>query len=165
MKTQVDRLNSRSPIFNKILLVSSSGGHFRGLQALEDYWQTCDRVWVTFRSATTELALAEESVYWAWGPTNRNVVNLLRNLKLAFSILLRERPDIVLTTGAGVAVPFIIMGKLFGAKAIFIESITRVKSLSLSARLVRLCTDEIYVHWPQILKKYPQSKLISSEFI
>ncbi|MEM9537464.1 MAG: UDP-N-acetylglucosamine--LPS N-acetylglucosamine transferase [Cyanobacteria bacterium P01_E01_bin.45] len=149
----------------KVLLVSSTGGHFRGLQELEGYWKQCDRVWVTFRSGTTEAALADETVYWAWGPTNRNVGNLLRNLKMAVSVLWNERPDLVLTTGAGVAVPFIAIGKLLGAKTVFVESITRVKTLSLSAKLVRPCLDALYVHWPQLLKLYPQATLIPSQLM
>ncbi|MGK7906400.1 MAG: UDP-N-acetylglucosamine--LPS N-acetylglucosamine transferase [Synechococcus sp.] len=164
MVTPVNRLNSNlaQPAIQKVLLVSSTGGHFRALQRLEGYWSHCDRVWVTFRSETTEAALASESVYWAWGPTNRNIVNLLRNLGLALTVLLAERPDLVLTTGAGVAVPFLALGKVLGAKAVFVESITRVQTLSLSAKLLRPCLDAIYVHWPQLLQNHPKAQLIQS---
>ncbi|MEM7715539.1 MAG: UDP-N-acetylglucosamine--LPS N-acetylglucosamine transferase, partial [Cyanobacteria bacterium P01_A01_bin.68] len=64
-----------------------------------------------------------------------------------------------------VAVPFIAIGKLLGAKTVFVESITRVKTLSLSAKLVRPCLDALYVHWPQLLKHYPQATLIPSQSI
>ena len=149
----------------KVMLVSSTGGHFRGLQELEGYWKDCDRVWVTFRSGTTEAALAGENVYWAWGPTNRNIGNLLKNLKMSVSVVWKERPDMVLTTGAGVAVPFILMGKLLGAQTVFVESITRVTTLSLSAKLVRPCLDTLYVRWPQLHKLYPKTTLIPSRLM
>ena len=68
----------------------------------------------------------------------------------------------VLTTGAGVAVPFLAIGKVLGAKAVFVESITRVRTLSLSAKLLRPCLDAIFVHWPQLLQRYPQAQLIPS---
>lgn len=164
MVKPLHRCNSTlsQPAIKKVLLVSSTGGHFRALQRLESYWSHCDRVWVTFQSSTTEAALASETVYWAWGPTNRNIVNLLRNLRLALTVLLAERPDMVLTTGAGVAVPFLAIGKVLGAKAVFVESITRVRTLSLSAKLLRPCLDAIFVHWPQLLQRYPQAQLIPS---
>jgi beta-1,4-N-acetylglucosaminyltransferase len=65
-----------------------------------------------------------------------------------------------LTTGAGVAVPFLIVGKLLGSQTIFIESITRVQQLSLSARLVLPFLDVLYVYWPQLKIRYPKAELI-----
>lgn len=62
---------------------------------------------MTFKTSTTSKELQEEKVYWAFNPTNRNFLNLLRNLALAWKIVHSERPDLILTTGAGVAIPFI----------------------------------------------------------
>ncbi len=144
----------------KVLLVCSSGGHFKALQQLQPFWQDYERTWVTFKTATTEAALKDEKVYWAYSPTNRNIPNLLRNLRLAFSVIKRNPPDLVITTGAGVAVPFLILGKLWGSQTVFIESITRVSNLSLSAKLALPFLSVIYVHWPQLQTRYPQSELI-----
>ncbi len=147
----------------KVLLVCSSGGHFKAIQQLQPFWSEHERHWVTFKTATTQAALANEAVDWAYSPTNRNLPNLMRNLFLAFRVLNRDRPDLVLTTGAGVAVPFLILGKLRGSQTVFIESVTRVTSLSLSARLVLPFLNLIYVHWPQLQAKYPQAALIMSQ--
>ncbi|MEB3192725.1 MAG: PssD/Cps14F family polysaccharide biosynthesis glycosyltransferase [Snowella sp.] len=145
----------------KILLVCSSGGHFKALEQIHDFWLGHDRSWVTFKTSTTSKELEEEKVYWAFSPTNRNLPNLLRNLGLAWKIVHQERPDLILTTGAGVAVPFIIVGKLMGSQTVFVESITRIKQLSLSARLVLPFLDILYVQWPQLKARYPQAELIS----
>ena len=75
-------------------------------------------------------------------------------------VILKERPQLVLSTGAGVVVPFIILAKLCGIQTAFIESFTRVKELSLSARLVLPFLDALYVQWEQLQAKYPQAKLI-----
>jgi len=144
----------------KIMLVCSAGGHFRAMQELQPFWSNHQRVWVTFRTATAEAALASETAYWAWSPTNRNLPNLIRNYGLAWSLLLKEQPDLVISTGAGIAVPFLVLAKLFGKQTVFIESITRVEQLSLSARLALPFLDEIYVHWPQLQVRYPQSQLV-----
>lgn len=147
----------------KVLLVCSSGGHFKGLQQLQPFWENHDRVWVTFRTATTENALTGEKVYWAYSPTNRNLPNLLKNLILAFQVINKTRPQLILSTGAGVAVPFLIMGKLFGCQTAFVESVTRIQTLSLSAKLVLPFLSILYVQWPQLQARYPQAELITPQ--
>lgn len=146
-----------------ILLVCSSGGHFKALQQLRPFWGAYPHRWVTFRTATTEQCLQGETVHWAFSPTNRNLPNLLRNLWLALVILRRVRPRLILSTGAGVAVPFLILGRLFGSQVVFVESITRTHTLSLSARLVRPFLHVLYVHWPRLQARYPRSELITEE--
>jgi UDP-N-acetylglucosamine:LPS N-acetylglucosamine transferase len=144
----------------KVLLISSTGGHFQALQALHAFWNQHECCWVTFKTVATELVLKQEKVYWAYSPTNRNIPNLIRNFWLAFYVLWREKPELVLSTGAGVAVPFIILAKLAGVKTAFVESFTRVEELSLSARLVLPFLDVLYVRWEQLQAKYPKAKLI-----
>ncbi|MEA5443729.1 PssD/Cps14F family polysaccharide biosynthesis glycosyltransferase [Cyanobium gracile] len=146
----------------QLLLVCSSGGHFKGLFQLEPFWRLHQRSWVSFDSATTRQALEGEQVSWAYSPTNRHLPNLLRNALLAWTVLRRQRPDVILSTGAGVAVPFLILGKLLGHKTVFVESITRIETLSLSARLVLPFLDLLYVHWPQLQARYPRAVLITS---
>jgi UDP-N-acetylglucosamine:LPS N-acetylglucosamine transferase len=143
-----------------ILLVSSSGGCFNNLLQLRPFWSLHERLWITPRTPMAEEALAGERVAWSFSPTTRNLPNLLRNLLLALRLLLQERPTLVLSTGAGVAVPFLVLGRLMGARTVFIESVSRVTSLSLSARLVRPFLTVLYVHWPELQRRYPQAELI-----
>lgn len=142
------------------MLICSTGGHFRAIQELKAFWETQERIWVTFDTPATQNFLVGEKVYWAWSPTNRNLKNLVRNFLLAWKVLSKERPFLVISTGAGVAVPFLIISKILGSKTVFIESITRVKQLSLTARLVLPFLDVLYVHWEQLKSLYPMSQLI-----
>ena len=144
----------------KILLVCSTGGHFRALQNLDRFWKKYEHCWITFRTKGTEIALKDARVYWAYSPTNRNILNLIRNFYLAWKVMGQEKPQMILSTGAGVSVPFIIMGKINGCKTVFVESYTRVQELSLSAKIVRSFLDILYVQWPQLQEKYPQAQLI-----
>lgn len=146
----------------KVLLVCSSGGHFKTLYQLRSFWEAQPHHWVTFRTTVTEAQLSGEPVEWAWSPTNRNIPNLIRNLGLAWRILRRDRPDLIVSTGAGVAVPFLCLGRLLGSHTIFIESITRVNDLSLSAKLSLPFLNGLYVHWEQLQHRYPKAKLISA---
>ncbi len=144
----------------KVLLVCSSGGHFKALQQLRPFWEEHERIWVTFHTATTDIFLAGEKVYWAYSPTNRNLPNLFKNLLLAFKVLRQTQPNLIISTGAGVAVPFLILGKLFGSHTVFIESVTRINTLSLSAKLVLPFLSVLYVQWPQLQARYPQAELV-----
>ena len=144
-----------------LMLISSTGGHFRTLIDIKAFWKDKSRCWVTLKSKSTESVLQEENVYWAFGPTNRSIKNLFKNLFFAGKVITKEKPKIIVTTGAGVAVPFVILGKLMGTQIIFIESITRVEELSLSAKLLLPLIDRLYVRWPQLQAKYPRTELIS----
>lgn len=127
--------------YKKIMVICSSGGHFTYAQSLMPFIeQFQDMCWVTFNTATTEAQIKtdKQRKYWAYSPTNRNLPNLIRNLILAFKVLNHERPDVVLSTGAGVAVPFLILAKfLYRKKTVFIESKTRINKLSLSAQILK----------------------------
>jgi beta-1,4-N-acetylglucosaminyltransferase len=147
----------------KILLVCSSGGHFKAIQQLRPFWKDHERVWITFKTVTTEAALTDETVHWDYSPTNRNLPNLVKNLGLALKVLMGDRPDLIVTTGAGVAVPFLILGKLRGSQTVFIESVTRVTSLSLSAKLTLPFLSTLYVHWSQLQILYPKAELIGTQ--
>ena len=141
-------------------MVASSGGHLRQLLVLRPWWADKDRFWVTFDKADARSALVSERAYWCHYPTNRNLLNLVRNAWLAARVLRRERPQLVVSTGAAVAVPFFYLGKLFGAKTIFIEVVDRVHRPTLTGRLVRPVTDQYVVQWPEQQALYPGAEVI-----
>ncbi len=136
-----------------LALVCSGGGHFLQLHLLGEVWADCSRFWVTFSGPDTQSLLEGERVYWAHSPTNRHPGNLLRNLGLAWRVLRRERPSHILSSGAGVGVPFIWMGRLLGIPTIYLEELTRIRTFSLSARLVRPITRHFLVQWPDLLAR------------
>ena len=59
----------------------------------------------------------------------------------------------ILSTGAALAVPFFIVGKMHGCRLVFVESLTRVHGLSLSGRLVYPLADAVFVQWPQAARR------------
>jgi UDP-N-acetylglucosamine:LPS N-acetylglucosamine transferase len=134
----------------RLLLVSSTGGHLLQLVALREAWDGFEPVWVTFDAPDSRALLAGEEVVHAHSPTNRNVPNLLRNLGLALRVVRRVRPAAIVTTGAGVAVPFAWVGRLFGARVVYVESLTRIDSPSLTYRLIRPVVSRTYVQWPEL---------------
>lgn len=141
----------------KLCLVCSSGGHFLELFYLKEFWQSHDRFWVTFLEKDVMPLLKNERSYDAYHPTNRNVVNFIRNIFLAFRLLKKERPDCLVSTGAGVAVPFIYAAKMLGIKTVYLELMTRVERLSLTGALVYPVVDHLLVQWPELAAKYKKA--------
>jgi UDP-N-acetylglucosamine:LPS N-acetylglucosamine transferase len=106
-------------------------------------------VWVTTRAADTEALLRDERKIYAYVPTSRNLKNMFRNLWLSAVVVRRYRPDVLLSTGGGVTFPAFIVGKLTGARLIYVESLTRVDGPSLTGRLVYPLVDRFFVQWPE----------------
>ena len=73
-------------------------------------------------------------------------------------MLRRERPRLLLTTGAGVAVPLVYAARLFRIPVIWVEGIERVEDLSLSARLAAPATTRLFVQWPEAASRHRRAE-------
>lgn len=132
----------------KVMLVASSGGHLAHLLWLRPWWDAHERTWVTFNTPDAVAALADEQIAWAVWPTNRNPWNFVRNLVRAVGVVRRERPDVLVTSGAGVAVPFVLVAKAQGVPCVYLEVYDRVTTVTLTARLLARVVDEVVCQWP-----------------
>lgn len=157
-------LRRRAGRVTEVLLVCSTGGHLLQLRALEEVWRDRSRAWVTFDKSDARSLLRDEHVCFAYGPTNRSVANLARNLVLAWRLLGRLRPGAILTTGAGVAVPFAWIGFLRRIPVVYVESFTRIDQPSASCRLIAPFASSVYVQWPALTKALPRSVYAGSVF-
>lgn len=144
----------------RLLLVGSSGGHLAQLSALESWWRDRERLWVTFRTPDAESRLRDENVRWAYFPTTRSVANLLRNLVLAFRVIRRNRPDVVVSTGAGVAFPFFVVARLYRIRTVYLEVYDRLDTPTLTGRLCRPWSTLFCVQWEEQRALYKNAKVI-----
>jgi UDP-N-acetylglucosamine:LPS N-acetylglucosamine transferase len=144
------------------MLVSSTGGHLAQLTALRPWWQRHRRTWVTFDKADARSTLAGERVVHAYHPTTRNIRNLLRNSWLAFRLVPQERPDVIVSTGAGVALPFFVMARRLGIPTVYLEVYDRVQDQTLTGRLCRHLATAFCVQWPEQLELYPGSERVGT---
>jgi UDP-N-acetylglucosamine:LPS N-acetylglucosamine transferase len=145
----------------RVALVGSSGGHLTHLLALREFWEPLDRFWVTFDTPDAVSRLMGERAYWCHHPTNRNVPNLIRNTVLSLRILLRERPTIIVSSGAAVAVPFFWLGRLlFHTTTVYLEVIDRIDDGTLTGKLVRPVTSAALIQWPEQRDAYPAGILV-----
>lgn len=138
----------------KLCFICSSGGHLAELLPVgRRLGRDREHFWITFNNPMTENTLKDDRYYMVHDPV-RNPLIFLKLVFHSFFLFLKERPDIVITTGAGMAVPFSIITKLFGKKLVFIESFCRTESPSLSGRALYMFADRFYVQWEQNLKHY-----------
>lgn len=148
----------------KICFVGSSGGHLTHLYMLKPFWQTKERFWVTFDKEDARSLLEGETFYPAYYPSNRSIKALIINSYRALKILSKERPDLIITSGAAPAVPFFYIGKFFGAKTIYIEVFDRIDKPTISGKLCYPVTDVFIVQWEDMTKVYPKARNLGSIF-
>ena len=164
----------------KICLVGSSGGHLTHLYMLKPFWKKHERFWVTFDKEDAKKKherfwvtfdkedakslLKDERMIPCYYPTNRSLKGLLINTRLAWKVLRKEKPDLIISSGAAVAVPFFWLGKLFGAKTMYIEVFDRIDKSTLSGKLVYPVADKFIVEWEEMKKIYPKAINLGSIF-
>ena len=163
----------------KIGLVGSSGGHLTHLYMLKPFWQKKDRFWVTFDKEDARSLLEGEKVYPCYYPTNRSLKALVKNTKIAWDVLHKEKPDLIVSCGAAVAVPFFYIGKMMGAavavpffylaklmgkKLIYVEVYDRIDKPTLTGRLVYPIVDCFIVQWEEQKQVYKKAVNLGSIF-
>lgn len=148
----------------KVCLVGSSGGHLTHLYMLKPFWENKERFWVTFDKEDARSILEEEKFYSCYFPTNRNIKNLIRNTFRAMKVLKKERPNVIISSGAAVAVPFFYIGKLMGAKLVYIEVFDRIDKPTITGKLVYPIVDKFIVQWEEQKKVYPKAVNLGSIF-
>jgi beta-1,4-N-acetylglucosaminyltransferase len=146
----------------RVLFVCSSGGHLIQLHNLKPWWERHDRLWVTFEKLDSTSLLAGERVAWAYHPTTRNLRNLLRNAGLAVRLLRSYRPDVVVSSGAGVAFPFFLLAKLLGKRTVYVEVYDRIDSPTMTGRLCYPFSDLFLLQWEEQRRSYPKGQVIGS---
>ncbi|MGH3357508.1 MAG: UDP-N-acetylglucosamine--LPS N-acetylglucosamine transferase [Nocardioidaceae bacterium] len=145
-----------------VLFVASTGGHLAQLLELRPWWAGLERTWVTFDKADARSALVGEEVIFAHHPTTRNVGNALRNLRLARRVLADLRPDLVVSTGAGVAAPFFLVARARRIESLYIEVYDRIDTPTLTGRMCRPLSSGFCVQWPEQLRLYPGSEYVGA---
>ena len=148
----------------KICFVGSSGGHLIHLYMLKPFWQDKDRFWVTFDKDDARSLLKDEKMYSCYYPSNRSFKALIINTIKAIKILSKEKPNLIISSGAAPAIPFFWIGKLFGTKNIYIEVFDRIDTSTIAGKLCYPVADKFIVEWEEMKKVYPKAINLGSVF-
>lgn len=142
----------------KVLAISSAGGHWVQLQRLRAAWDDCDAVYVTTKEGYREDLVADAERRGQSIPKFYRVVDanrwqkfrLLRQLVGILMILIRERPDVIVSTGAAAGFFALKIGRLMGARTIWVDSIANAGALSLSGQKAGGCADLWLTQWEHL---------------
>lgn len=138
----------------KICAVCSHGGHFNEMMLLLGAFENHDYFFVTHDSeATKNLKNAYRIKFEGWNLIGK--IKLIKVVIRAIDVIIKERPDLIVSTGAGeLAVPFCYIGKILGARIIFIDTMARVTTISGGGKLIYPIADLFLVQWEILLSKY-----------
>lgn len=123
------------------LWVASAGGHLTQARLLWRQMGSQPSTWVTYDVPHARTVLRGEEVVYAYHPTTKNLTNAVRNYRLARALFRTRRFARVISTGAAVAVPFMLRARQLGLPCHYIESATRVDGPSLSGRMLAALPD------------------------
>lgn len=139
----------------KLCIVCSGGGHL--IEALiETYTLRLPKFFVTFYSPHLDFLLKDEIHYYIINPY-RNPVRFVKTFWQSLRIFLKEKPDVIFSSGASIAIPMYLIGKVFGLLLIFAESPACTENPSATGRFLYPFCDLFIVPWPHLLKYYKRA--------
>jgi UDP-N-acetylglucosamine:LPS N-acetylglucosamine transferase len=146
----------------KICIVASAGGHLSQLLKLVDSWNGYETFSITTTKVVREKLQKFSPVYTVGECNRQHPILVFKVLLQCIRVILKERPDVIISTGAAVGCIACFLGKFIGAKIVWLDSITNVEKLSLSGQMVRFIADLFLVQWPELAQKYSNVEYIGS---
>jgi beta-1,4-N-acetylglucosaminyltransferase len=136
----------------KIGVISSCGGHLTEVRALRPLYEKSECFYVLNDRIELPADMVGKTTFIRH--SERDWLFLV-NLWEAWKILREKKPDLLISTGAGLIVPFSLVGKLLGIRCLYIEIGTQVKTPSLTGRLMYRLADRFFYQWPALEKYFP----------
>jgi UDP-N-acetylglucosamine:LPS N-acetylglucosamine transferase len=141
----------------KICIVSSCGGHLTEVRALMPAYARYPHFYVLNDKALLPADMEGKTYFIAHSERDRH---FFLNLWEAFRILGRERPHVILSTGAGPVVPFALVGRfLFGCRVVFVETITRIQAPSMTGKIMYRLAHDFFYQWESLARFFPRGRL------
>jgi UDP-N-acetylglucosamine:LPS N-acetylglucosamine transferase len=138
--------------------VCSAGGHLtEAIGALVA--SHVPRYFVTYGEPHARERLAGEEAYYIVDP-HTSLLGYMKNAWQSLVLLIRKRPGVIFSTGAGIALATCLLGKIIGAKVIYLESGARVTTLSKTGKLMYRYADAFIVQWKPLLRQFPRAHYV-----
>lgn len=147
----------------KVLFISSTGGHLAEMLQLESLFQKYDFHIITENTKTNQTLQKKypnRVNYLIYGTKDHPLTypfKLIANCFKSLYFYIKIRPKYIITTGAHTAGPMCYIGKIFGSKIIYIETFANVSTKTVTGRMVYPIADLFIVQWPSMLKLYPKA--------
>lgn len=132
------------------------------LLKLTDSWSGYEAVYITTTDVVRNKVRKLSRVYVVGECNHQSPIRVIKVLLRCIKIVYRERPDVVISTGAAAGCITCFLGKLMGAKIIWVDSITNVERISLSGRMVMYIADLFLVQWPELAEQYSNVEYVGA---
>jgi beta-1,4-N-acetylglucosaminyltransferase len=143
----------------KLCFAASSGGHFEQLSMLKPLMEKYESFVVT-ENTDYNVEIKGQRMYYVH-QVNRKEKTLpfwmIVNSFKCLGIILKEKPDVVITTGVLAMIPLCLLMKIMGKKLVYIESFAKVSSPTETGRLMYKYADRFYVQWERMKEFYPDA--------
>lgn len=143
----------------KLCFAASSGGHFEQIAMLKPLMEKYPSFIVTEKTMY-EAGIKGQKMYYLYQVNRKDKMCfflLLLNAIKSLGIIIKEKPDVVITTGVLAMIPICLLCKLFRKKVIYIESFAKVSSPTETGRLMYKFADRFYIQWESMKKFYPKA--------
>ena len=155
-------VSARSSRQLRVCLICAPGGHLTELMRIREAFEGCELSLITYEEGFLSLQEGIDKMYTfknfyinrmnsgqiaSWLIMIRQMLSLLKG---GIFIFADRKPDVVLSTGSEIAIPFMYLGKLLGKRIVFIESLCRIKGLSATANIISPVTDILLVQWKNL---------------
>lgn len=141
-------MSSRSP---RVLAIASGGGHWIQLRRLRPAFHGAQVVWASVDPGSAR-EVAPDRFHRVPDANADRKLAVLRSALTVLRLLLRVRPDVVVTTGAAPGLLAVRLARLVGARTLFLDSVANAEQLSLSARLAEGHADAVWTQWPTLAR-------------
>lgn len=142
-----------------ICFIASSGGHYEQLLMLKPIMEKYDSFIVTEETSYNVKVKGIKTYYLH--QVNRKeksfISRMFFNTIKSIKIYLKERPNVVVSTGVLATIPMCFLVKLFKGKLIYIESFAKVTSATETGKLMYKLADQFYVQWETMIEVYPNA--------
>ena len=132
------------------MAIASHGGHWLQLNRLNPFYEKHHTVFVTTEPTVQKLRPDVKIVRDA----NRNEkLNILICFVQLLVLVIKERPDLIISTGALPGVLALFIGRLLGCKTVWVDSIANAEELSMSGKLAGKFAHKWLTQWPELARE------------
>lgn len=146
----------------RICLAASGGGHLTELLTLSECWKRHEVFYITTVPVIQHDLQKSGSVYVVGECNRQHPIRVLKVFLRCLRVVLKERPCLVISSGAAAGCMACFLARALGAKIIWIDSITNVERISLSGRMVRWIADLFLVQWPDLANRYKRVEFVGT---
>ena len=143
----------------KICFAASTGGHFEQLLMLKPLMEKYDSFILTEKTSY-KTSVKDTKMYFHQQINRKEklvIPKIIWNFIKSFWIFIKERPDVVVTTGVLAMIPMSVIAKKFGKKLVYIESFAKVTDPTKTGKFLYKYADRFYVQWESMLEFYPDA--------